>query len=60
MKTKFLKISTMLVALIFVFTGASLADSGKNRHRNYMPESASRSNITEAVPIVSRFIINTK
>jgi hypothetical protein len=38
MKTKLLKISMMLVALIFVFTGASLADSGKNRHRNYTPE----------------------
>jgi len=38
MKTKLLKISMMLVALIFVFTGASLADSGENRHRNYMPE----------------------
>jgi hypothetical protein len=38
MKTKLLKISMMLVALIFVFTGTSLADSGKNRHRNYTPE----------------------
>ncbi len=37
MKTKLLKISMVLVALIFVLTGASLADSGNNRHRNYAP-----------------------
>ena len=38
MKTKLLKISMMMAALIFVFTGASWAGSGKNRHRNNGPE----------------------
>ncbi|MGB5746073.1 MAG: hypothetical protein WBM69_03780 [Desulfobacterales bacterium] len=38
MKTKLLKISLMMAALMFVFTGASWADSGKNRHGKYVPE----------------------
>jgi hypothetical protein len=38
MKPKLLKISMMIAALIFVFTGASWADSRKNRDRNHRPE----------------------
>ena len=38
MKTKLLIISLMTAALMFVFTGASWAGSGKNRHGNYRPE----------------------
>ncbi len=34
MKTKLLKISMMIAGLIFIFTGASWADSGKNRQRH--------------------------
>lgn len=38
MKTKLLKISLMITALIFLFTGASWAEGGKNRQRNKGPE----------------------
>ena len=38
MKTKLLKISMMITALIFLFTGASWAEGGKNRQRNKGPE----------------------
>lgn len=38
MKKTVLKISMLIAGLIFVFTSASWADSGKNRHRKYTPE----------------------
>ena len=38
MRTKLLKISMMITALIFLFTGASWAEGGKNRQRNNGPE----------------------
>ena len=38
MKKTLLKISMLIVALMFVFTGASWADNGKNRHRKSAPE----------------------
>jgi len=44
MKTKLLKISMMMTALIFVFTGASWADSKKSRQSNYRPAKRIESN----------------
>lgn len=38
MKPKLFKISLMMTALIFVFTGASWAGNGKNRQQNNGPE----------------------
>jgi hypothetical protein len=38
MKTKLLKISMLITALMFVFAGASWAEGGKNRQRNKGPE----------------------
>lgn len=38
MKPKLFKISLMITALIFVFTGASWAGNGKNRQQNNGPE----------------------
>ena len=38
MKKTILKISMLIAALIFVFTSASWADSGKKGHRKYTPE----------------------
>ena len=38
MKKTVLKISMLIAGLIFVFTSASWADSGKNQHRKYTPE----------------------
>jgi len=38
MKKTLLKISMLIAALIFVFTSASWADSGKRSHRKYVPE----------------------
>ncbi len=38
MKKTVLKISMLIAGLIFVFTSASWADSGKNGHRKYGPE----------------------
>jgi len=38
MKTRLLKISILIVGLMFVFTAASWADNGKTGHRKYAPE----------------------
>lgn len=38
MKKTVLKISMLIAGLIFVFTSASWADNGRNRHRKYVPE----------------------
>lgn len=38
MKTKLLKISMVITALVFLFTGASWAEGGKNRQHNKGPE----------------------
>ena len=38
MKKTILKISMLIAGLIFVFTSASWADNGKNRHRKYAPQ----------------------
>ena len=38
MKKTVLKISMLIAGLVFAFTSASWADSGKNGHRNYGPQ----------------------
>lgn len=42
MKTKLLKMSMLAAVLVFVISGASWADSRKNRQNNYVPEKQMR------------------